>query len=422
MANDDNTAATPETGTAPPGAMDNVKGLFANPKSRIVIIVFMAAGVLIMGFTYLRLTKPSTPVPATAKINQPPLPGQGESQDIAISPRQKELIRTDDAKNVNDALLTGARSALPRIAGLTSQEDMDREAKEKDAMGKRVPEKSVATTQPVLLAQAPAAPGQQSQGYQNAQRILSKIVDDQFGSSGGTREHIVIRAPESQNTGANPSIPQNPQTPGPNTAQQGPRIVQAGELFFATVDFAVNSDQSGDILATVHSGRLKGTRLIGQKTLEREVLVLKFTTAAFPDGKTLPINAYAINISDASIVGTAGIASGVDRHYFERYVLPGAAAFVKGWADAVSRSSTTVTTSAVGTTAVQGPLTSNDQMKVAAGEAAKVVGQDLQQQGANRKPTVYINPNTEVGIFFTTDLFDKAQTAAAPAAAPVPIR
>ncbi len=196
-------------------------------------------------------------------------------------------------------------------------------------------------------------------------------------------------------------------TKGANAETEEPKIIlKAGSILFATLDTAVNSDEIGPILATIVSGSLKGSKIMGtMSTLsEAEKISLSFTSINMPgEKKSMGISAVAI---DPDTARTA-LASDVDHHYLLRWGSLFASSFVQGYASAVASAGTTQTTSqgAAGTvTNTTTPaLTGRQQLfegvAAVATKWSEVVGRNF-----DKPNTITIDQGTGIGVLLTSDL------------------
>ena len=104
---------------------------------------------------------------------------------------------------------------------------------------------------------------------------------------------------------------------------------------YGTIDTSINSDEKSPVLASIVSGELKGAHLVGEFSLQNDVVVVKFTKISVPQiPNSLPVDAYAI---DPDTARTA-LAHDVDNHYMLRYGTLFASSFLSGLASAISSS------------------------------------------------------------------------------------
>ena len=179
-------------------------------------------------------------------------------------------------------------------------------------------------------------------------------------------------------------------------------LVPAGRGVYAHTVLAVDSDTNGPIVLEADTGPISGDRLIGtfsKSGLDR--LVVKVLTVEHR-GKSLDANGIVIAPDSME----TAVATSIDEHYFERFVLPAAAAFVSGLGQAIALSNSTTTTSPWGTTQSFGPLTVQQQALVAGGAAASAVSNAM-TSSIPKGPTVHLAANVSVGVMFLSNLTAK---------------
>ncbi len=180
-------------------------------------------------------------------------------------------------------------------------------------------------------------------------------------------------------------------------------IIPAGEIFYGQMITTANSDVDGPILANIYSGPLRGARLIGSFTkTDTDLLVLRFDKIVI-DGLDFDIDAVAVDPATTS----PGLATDVDHHWLTRVILPGAASFIKGIAEAYAEQENTVVVT--GETVTQETEDLNTTGKIATGvaESADIVGDLLEDEADKREDaTVIVASGTPIGILFTEALTD----------------
>jgi intracellular multiplication protein IcmE len=194
--------------------------------------------------------------------------------------------------------------------------------------------------------------------------------------------------------------------PGTNVANQ-PAIIKTGDILFAVMDTSVNSDEPGPILATIVSGKLKGTKLIGSFNLPSNAnkMIITFNTMSIPGAsKTTSISAYAI---DPNTARTA-LSSKTNHHYLMRYGALFASSFLEGFGNAFQSANTTVTIGGTGggnnVTIANGVGRSTLQNAVIGlATVGKTWGQQAQQI-FNTPTTVEVYSGSPLGILFTQDV------------------
>ena len=211
-----------------------------------------------------------------------------------------------------------------------------------------------------------------------------------------------------QSNGAQNLLTQNPSAALSATEmQKEAAVIKTGDILFAVLDTSVNSDEPGPILATIVSGRLKGSKLIGSFNLpsNADKMVITFNTLSMLGvEKTLSINAYAI---DPDTARTA-LSSRTNHHYLMKYGSLFASTFMAGFSSAIQSSDTIISVGGTGgttTTTVQNGVDRSalDNALIGLGEVGKAWAQDA-QKNMNRPTTVELFSGTGLGILFTQDV------------------
>ncbi|NNM58804.1 MAG: hypothetical protein HKM04_03215 [Legionellales bacterium] len=216
-------------------------------------------------------------------------------------------------------------------------------------------------------------------------------------------------------------------------------IIKAGTILFGVLSTAVNSDEPGPVMATIVTGQLKGSKLIGAIQNSPPIpgsggatkLILNFTSMSVPYlPESISISAVAV---DPDTARTA-LGSEVDHHYLERYGSLFASAFLEGWGQEISSAGTTVTVSPFGgttstkngtgttqtvvvnpdgttTTTSTSPPTNSQGGTLGIGQNVAAglgqVGTNWGQQLGdtfNRPNTVIINSGVSIGLLFLSDV------------------
>jgi intracellular multiplication protein IcmE len=199
---------------------------------------------------------------------------------------------------------------------------------------------------------------------------------------------------------------------------QEPEIfIKSGDILFAVIDTAVNTDEPSPILATITNGPLKGAKLIGSFNLpgNADKMIITFTTLSIQGiSKTTGISAYAIDPN----TGRTALSSTTNHHYLMRYGALFASTFIQGFGNAFQSADTTITIGGTGgtggpnTTTVQNgigrSLTSNAVIGLAT--LGQAWGQQA-QQNMNVPTTVQVYSGTPIGVLFLQDVaVDSSQT------------
>ncbi len=194
------------------------------------------------------------------------------------------------------------------------------------------------------------------------------------------------------------------------TAAQVLDIIQpAGTIEYAQLITEANSDAPGPVLAQIMSGPLRGARILGTFSTQENYLTLTFQTIVV-DGVSYSADAIALDPASAN----PGLVTEIDRRYFERVILPAAAAFVEGMGEAIAESgSTSVTVSGDTVIEEEEPIDTRQEIFNGIEEASGKVGDILDKEGSKVKPMIKVHAGTAVGILFLQPVTkDPAQDSA----------
>ena len=189
---------------------------------------------------------------------------------------------------------------------------------------------------------------------------------------------------------------------GKNKKSDNQVIVSSGDIAYAQLLIAINSDIGGPALAQILSGPFVGGRVIGKVEVKGEYIVIEFSRI-IKDTVSYTISGIALDENTT----LAGQATDVDHHYFTRVLLPAAAKFVEGYGSAVAQTGTTVTQIAGGGQAIERPKPdAKESIYKGLEESVKVVSEIL-EDSSDRPITVHIAKGTTMGIFFINSVTTK---------------
>ena len=177
-------------------------------------------------------------------------------------------------------------------------------------------------------------------------------------------------------------------------------LIPAGRGIYAHTILAVDSDTNGPIVLEADTGPIAGDRMIGMFSKSgTDRLIVKIQTVEHRS-KTLEANGIVVAPDSME----EAVATSVDEHYLERFVLPAAVAFVEGLGQAVALGNSTTSVSPFGgTTRTFGPLTFKQEAMVAGGAAAQAVGNAM-SASIPKGPTVHLAANVSVGVMFLSNV------------------
>lgn len=185
---------------------------------------------------------------------------------------------------------------------------------------------------------------------------------------------------------------------GENSEEEAPEIVviPAGEIEYAQIITQANSDIPGPVLGQIVSGPLSGSRILGEFSVENDLISLQFNTVVI-DGISHDIEAVAIDPATT----LPGMATSVDHRYLQRIVLPAAAAFIEGAAESVAETGRT-SVSVEGDVVAEETEETDLKEQVAKGiqEAGSQLSEIIEEMNDNVEPLVIIEAGTPMGLLF----------------------
>lgn len=190
----------------------------------------------------------------------------------------------------------------------------------------------------------------------------------------------------------------------PQTGAPPKRILfKAGKTLFATLDSEVNTDDGGDVFATVRGGTYDGSKLIGKIEQAPRNIRLHFSVLAPQDDRpTLSVDAIAIREQDAK----EGVAESIDHHTIERYSALFAGSVLQGLGQAAAQPQGTAVLQNGQAVVEQQELTNKRIAMFALGGVGTNAGAQVRQTFG--EPPTYKTPaNKGIGVVFLTDVAEK---------------
>ncbi|MGZ9108297.1 MAG: TrbI/VirB10 family protein [Micavibrio sp.] len=173
-------------------------------------------------------------------------------------------------------------------------------------------------------------------------------------------------------------------------------LLEAGRIEYAQLITEANSDAPGPVLAQLASGPLAGSRLIGTFKKNEEHLTLNFDTIVV-DGIAISTEAVALDPKTAR----PGVITEIDHKYFQRIILPAAAAFVEGIGSAIAESgSTTVTVDGGAAVEESSNLDADQEFFKGVEKASEKIGKILDENGSKVEPMLRVASGTHIGLLF----------------------
>lgn len=434
----------------PSNKIAGISQAWSDPKARKGML--LAGGILVVvgvvAFTMMnRQQAKVVQAPASASVVAPPTGDRDVT--AATSDQYKKLVTDVDHERSAAAKADPTNVVMPTLAGFTSAEESKRREEDARAAAERgrlaALEQAAQSSGGQFKTSAQAAGATNGQPVASPQDIARGSAEYKVTSAflnavvatpgqGGFSPIYAPRASTSSTSGAaggatgttpagsGPAIGPGQSSASPS-APSSPPVVRVGEIVFGTTDIAMSTDFSGPVTATIHQGKFSGARLIGQKSLEQDALVIRFTLLSpVNGGRAIPINAYAVSLGDAKKFGLTGLEGETDYHVFQRYILPAAIAFTQSYGLSAGVTGQTAVAGQNGSVGTSVPgLTTAQRTAIAVGAAMGPVLNDVARFAA-RPITVSMQANTEIGIMFAADVLNDGQLGAGftpPAVAPM---
>ena len=343
---------------------------------------------------------PAAAQEAPADSSLPVPSGPALDPDQELSPAQKEALRARDEQELEAAAAAGD-SYLPAAVGEATAPSPT------DTAGAGAPAEEIPYGTPVddLVIRSP-----------------SEVVEPAYGDYGapaarpgqdlGDLLAVLIREwsrePEIRQLsyGAATAPPAPPEPAAGASTRPAPRAaLRPGRALYAQTIFEVNSDYPGPVLVEILEEPLAGAVASGSFEVVRDRMVLRLSTLEH-EGAVSGIDGWAVGLDCACF----GIEGDVDRHWFERVILPAAISFAEAWTAALARPDTQVTVQGdvVVEEARQGA--SDDRIWEGVAAATGQVGRVLTED-APRAMTVRIPRSTPLAVTLATPLITAAETS-----------
>lgn len=397
-----------------------------NDKSRNMLILTAAIALIALsaGAYFMSKNKaqntPITPSVNTATSpNVATVPGNSPSKEYNLAQKEENEKRARQALSQgssfepkitnNDSLSSGSpidklsQAPVPQITPATAQ-PVEISVVEPDMTAVAVtPTVVQPKAVPVVAAvQEKAAPRYSPEQYSlimmlsNSHRNRGSAIETDF-----TGENKSNNANNNNAGGANGGVVQA----AASATDDGITFMKAGDILNAVIETEINSDEPSPVLARIVGGKYNGAKAVCGIQNNGEKVLVECKKLNIPNmKKSLSVNLVAI---DPQTTRT-GLASEVDRHLFQKYVVGLGATFLKGYADALMRQNTTTSITTGGSVIIsQGQLSSKDITRQGIGEVGRNVSQEIKQKAQNLKPTIHVKAGTAIGLMASDDIFAK---------------
>lgn len=179
-------------------------------------------------------------------------------------------------------------------------------------------------------------------------------------------------------------------------------LARTGDSFKAIIKTKVNTDEGNDVLATITSGSLKGSTLMGTVKPTNDNVQITFTKLLRKGKPELAINAVARSLDGYSL----GMADSVKRHHLQKYSSLVTASLLSGVGQAYQQTAGSNAEITNGTVVTTSSEPSNERiLGNAAGELGNQLSSDI--RSLSKRPTTYIvNQGKVFNLFFNSELVE----------------
>ena len=408
--------------------LDNISRLFSNFRTRSIIIVTLVIIGLTIVIGIIRLIKGSGNNTDANSSGLASAPTQNTVPGLnPTTPEYTQLQQQLNQQRTQQAEQSGGSA----ISTLTYQQGTSNTQPAPYMSGDQItsptPTDNTADPQVQALQQQVAMQNQQLQEITTQQ--TQQAVIDQSGAMGAQAQQLLqawaqsptqsYQVAAAEGNAANVTGRNGlPGQANAETSAESPVLIKAGDIQFAVLNTAINSDEPGPVMATVVMGPYKGAKLLGSLgsakalpgTNGAEAVVIRFNIMSLASlNRSISISAVAI---DPDTARTA-LASDVDHHYLLRYGSLFASSFLEGYGDAAQQAGSSVTQNSDGGLFTTYP-DADPRREVASGfgQLGQSWGQQLGQT-FNRPNTITVNAGIGMGILFLTDASASTSTLTA---------
>jgi intracellular multiplication protein IcmE len=399
-----------------------------NPMVKIGVVLgglaVIIGGVMLFGGD----SKPLAPSAMITSGNQ----GLKEAPGNKVSEVYEKAVKEVNEANVEKAIKEG-NSSLPvpigpsrgkvevEAAKESSEDPLERWRRiQEERLKKEQQAKVQAPPPPPAAVQKPVDPYEKDKSALSSsmqtqmQSILeAQGVKDLKSASVTTDDYVKKQIEDHNKEVATQQAAANPVPPASGVVQI---LIEAGKIEYAQLITEADSDVPGPILAELASGPLVGSRILGSFAVQNEYLTLNFNAIVI-DGVAVSINGIALDPATAKV----GLVTDVDHKYFERIILPAAAAFIQGIGGAIADSgSTTVSAGQGTTTTAQNPLDAKKEFFKGVEKASDKVGEIVDADGQAAKVRIRVATGTHIGVLFMKEVTKGGDTQTTTAASSAP--
>lgn len=346
----------------------------SSPTVKVILTCTVAGVLTVIGTSFLNSPDDTTP-PSKIPAVRANISGEAGG---ASSEEYDRKLKAHDEQKANKALKEGTSF----ISSLSSNR--------KPILGKNPDTPSPVTAAPAVQP-VPVRTGRTEDPIQKRMMEDLAALDSRIASASLSGKVVYLKELPEETKKESKAV----SAPTP-AVKENLNSVKAGDLLYAVIDTGVNSDVPSAVLATVTSGPYRKARLTGGFQRHDEKLVLSFNRMILADGKTIQLEAYAVDPTTSE----ASVASSVDTHFFSRWGGLVASAFLEGLGTAKRYSGAQSTIYGYGDNSdhmVWDDYSLSDQSWIAAGKVGEKAGKIFERQ-FDRPPTVKLKSGTPVGV------------------------
>jgi len=190
-------------------------------------------------------------------------------------------------------------------------------------------------------------------------------------------------------------------------------VLQPGDILFAVLQTAIDSDEPGPVRAKIVGERFEGAIVLGSLRAfppavgrRPERVLVKFDYLTTTDRTTYRIDAFAIDLATAR----TALASDVDHHYLERWGSLLAASFLEGYGNAIQNNHQIATVGPFGNvvSVPKGDLSHDEIAREALGTVGQRMG-SVVAENFQRPNTITVDPGKGLGVLITAPLTDRPE-------------
>ena len=179
-------------------------------------------------------------------------------------------------------------------------------------------------------------------------------------------------------------------------------VIPAGKIVYGQMLLEANSDVPFRVLAQMVSGPLTGWKLIGEFEVLEDINLLgvTFSVAVNDKGEQFDVDAFMLNPD----TGLAAMRTSINHRYLKRVLLPAAAEFISGFANAVAETGrTSITINGDTVTSAEEEADNDEEVASGLEDAADEISEILDDY-ADVDELIIIKAGTPIGIFFAENV------------------